>query len=111
MAEQKVGGAVVRQANDGGVFNTEPVVAANAIVGIVAAVGSILVIGGYIDSEQVDQLKGAAGQIVPAVFLVVSIVAGMWGRMHAYSPRSAAVIAVTNASAPAGAVPTLDPPP
>jgi fumarate reductase subunit D len=111
MADQKIGGEVIRQANDGGVFNTEPVVAANAIVGIVAAVGSILVIGGYVDSDQVDQLKSAAGQIVPAVFLIASIVAGIWGRMHAYSPKSAAIIAVTNAAAPAGAVPTLDPPP
>lgn len=108
---QKVGGEVVAQAKDNGLFNTNPVVAANAIVGAIAAVGSILVIGGYVDSSEVEQIKAAAGQIVPAAFIIVSVIAGIWGRMHAYSPKSAAIIAVTNAAAPAGAVPTLDPPP
>lgn len=109
--DQKAGQEVRAQAADNGIWNTNPVVAANAIVGAIAAVGSILVIGGYVESGEVDAIKGAAGQIVPAAFLIVSIIAGVWGRMHAYSPKSAAKIAVVNAAAATGAVPVLAPPP
>ncbi len=111
MADQKQGGEVVRQAGDNGIWNTEPSVVRGAVVGIVAAIGSILVIGGYVDTGEVDTVKDAAGQIVPAVFIILGIVQAVWTRFSVYSPRSAARIAVANAAKPAGAVPAMDPPP
>lgn len=108
---QAVTRAVQEQADDNGLFNTNPVAAANAITGIIAAVGSILVIGGYVKGSEVDAIKGAAGVIVPAAFVVVSTVAAIWGRAKAYSPKTAAKIAIANAEKPAGATPTLLPPP
>lgn len=109
--EQKVGEEVHEQATDNGIWNTEPAAAAGAVVSIVAAVGSILVIGGYADNEQIEALKSSAGIIIPACFVIAGAVQAIWTRMKAYSPRSAAKIAVVNAKAPAGAVPVLDPPP
>jgi hypothetical protein len=109
--EQKVGGEVVRQATDNSLMNTEPAAVAGAVVGIVGAVGSILVIGGYADTGQIDVLKNEAGIIVPACFIIAGTVQAIWTRMKAYSPRSAARIAVANAAATAGSVPALDPPP
>lgn len=109
--EQKVGGAVHAQASDNSLMNTEPAAAAGAVVGIVGAVGSILIIGGYADNAQIDALKNSAGVIVPACFVIAATVQAIWTRFKAYSGRSAARIAVVNATAPAGAVPILDPPP
>jgi hypothetical protein len=80
---------------------------AGAVVGIVGAVGSILVIGGYIDEGQRKALQDSAGQIVPAVFVIAAIAQAIFTRMRAYSPRSAAQIAIVNAKAPAGTPATL----
>lgn len=101
---------VIKQANDNGIFNTNAAAATGAIVGGVGAIGSILVIGGWIQPPEVEQLKGAAGQIVPACFLIAAIVQGVWTRYLVWSGRSAARIAVENAK-PTTTVPTLAPPP
>jgi nitrate/nitrite transporter NarK len=111
MAEIVSGPEVVRQATDNSLGNTEPAIVAGAVVGIVGAVGSILVIGGYIDDSQSQQLKDAAGQIIPALFIVAAVVQAAWTRMKVYSPRSAAQIAIVNAKAPAETPPTLVGPP
>lgn len=104
------GQAVVEQARDGGINNTDPAIVRGAVVGIVTAIGSILVIGGYIDEGQKDALAENAGIIVPALFAIAAVVQAVWTRAAVYSPRSAAKIAVANAAS-ATTVPTLSPPP
>jgi hypothetical protein len=112
MTEAEISGhEVTKQANDNSITNTEPAIVAGAVVGIVGAVGSILVIGGYIDEGQKNALADSAGQIVPAVFVIAAIVQAVITRMRAYAPRTAARIAVANATAPAGTPPTLQSPP
>ncbi len=111
MVDQKRGGEVVAQSRDGSLTNTEPVMVRNAVVGIVSAVLSILVMGGYIYPGERTGIEEQVGIIVPAVLVLAQIISGVWSRMGAYSPRSAAKIAVANAAKPAGAVPAMDPPP
>lgn len=105
------GEAVVAQANDNSFTNTDPAVLRGAVVGVVTAAGAILVIGGWISEEQKNALAEQAGIIVPAVFAIAAIVQAVWTRASVYSPRTAAEIAVANAEQPAGAPPTLAPPP
>jgi len=105
------GHEVVKQANDNSIQNTDPALVRGTIVGIVAAVCSILVLGGYIDESQKQSIIDNVGIIVPALVALISIIQAIWTRMAVYSPRSAAKIAVTNAAAPAGTPPTLAPPP
>lgn len=109
--EQKVGSEVHRQANDNSIGNTDPVMLRTTIVGVISAVLAILVIGGYVTAGEKSAIEEQAGIIIPAVLILAQVIGGIWSRMAAYSPRSAAKIAVVNALAPAGAVPTLDPPP
>jgi hypothetical protein len=111
MTEALTGHPVVKIANDASLPNTEPALITGSVVGIVGAVASILVIGGYIDAEQSQQLKDAAGQLVPAVLVIAAIVQAVITRLHVYSPKSAATVAVINAESPAGTPPTLAPPP
>lgn len=108
MTDAEIAGhEVKKQASDDGPLNTEPAVVAGSVVGIVSAIAAILVIGGYIDEDQKRQLESSAGQIVPAVLLIVPIVAALIARIKTYSPRSAARIAVANADQPTGAPPSL----
>src|SRR5215218_5090034 len=109
--EQKVGGEVHRQALDNSLMNTDPVLVRTTIVGVVSAILAILVIGGYVTGDEKSAIEDQAGIIVPAVLILAQVIGGIWSRMAAYSPQSAAKIAVANAAAPAGAVPILDPPP
>lgn len=111
MTDVIIGRDVTKQATDNSLGNTEPAIVAGAVVGIVGAVGSILVIGGYIDEDQRKALQDSAGQIIPALFVIAAIVQAIITRMRAYSPRSAAQIAIVNAQAPAGTPPTLVGPP
>lgn len=104
------GHAVIEQSRDNGLWNTNPAIATGAIVGIIGAVGSILVIGGYIDESQSQALKDSAGQIVPALFIIFAVIQAAWTRAKVYSPKTAASIAVENARATT-TVPTLAPPP
>jgi hypothetical protein len=111
MTDALTGHPVVKIANDASLPNTEPALITGSVVGIVGAAASILVIGGYIDADQSQQLKDAAGQLVPAVLIIVAIIQAVITRLHVYSPKSAANVAVINANAPAGSAPILAPPP
>lgn len=104
------GREVIQQAADNSVGNTEPALVRGAVVGVVTVVGSILVLGGYIDESQKQSLIDNIGVIIPAVFAIAAVVQAFWTRFGVYSPRSAAKIAVLNAS-PATIAPTLAPPP
>jgi hypothetical protein len=108
---ERTGAAVVEQADDNSILNTEPAVATGVIVGAIGAIGAVAVIGGWIDQSAADELKKQAGIIVPSIFIIAGIVQGLLTRLRAYAPRTAAKIAIANATAPAGAPPTLAPPP
>ncbi len=110
-AAQQRGDAILAQSQDNSLGNTEPVVVRSAIVGIVTSGIAILAFSGLITDEQRQILEEQAGIIIPALALIVPIVGAFLGRLAAYSPRSAAKIAVANAGQPAGDAPTLDPPP
>jgi peptidoglycan/LPS O-acetylase OafA/YrhL len=113
--EQKVGTAVHRQATDNSLMNTDPLVAKAAVIGVATSVLIALGAFGLVSEEQRTVIIEQVGNITYGVFVVlpiiVSLVTAAWARLSVYSPRSAARIAVANASAPAGAVPALDPPP
>ncbi len=111
MSDQKAGVEVREQARDSSLFNAEPAVVRGAVISIVGAIATLLVVSGVLDPDQKKQLEENAGTIAVAVLVILPILQSIWTRFAVYSPRSAAKIAVTNATAPAGAVPVLDPPP
>lgn len=111
MAQNPTRSEVVAQANNDSPLNTDPALVRGAVVGIVGAVASILVIGGYVDEGQKSALVDNVGVIVPAVLVIASVIQAVWTRLAVYSPRSAARIAIENANAPAGSPPSLAPPP
>ena len=111
MTEQKTGAAVVAQARDNSVWNTEPAVARGAVISIVGAAATVLVVGGILDAGQKQQLEDNAGTIAVAVLTIVPILQAVWTRFGVWSGRTAAKIAVENATSPVGAAPTLTPPP
>lgn len=106
----KTGAAVVAQANDDSILNTEPAVARGAVIALVGAVGTVLVVAGVLDEGQKRTLEENAGTIAVAVLTIVPILQAVWTRFAVYSPRTAAGIAVENATSPSP-VPTLEPPP
>lgn len=108
MAEHKTPSEVVAQAQDNSVWNTDPALVKGTVVGLVTAVGSILVIGGYIDETQKQALADNAGVIVPAVLGIAAVVQAVWTRRSVWAPRTAAQAAVVSAKT---GVPTLIPPP
>lgn len=115
MADQKIGGEVVAQAHDNGIWNTDPLVAKAAVIGVATSVCLALGAFGIVTEEQRLTIIEQVGNVTYGLFvvlpIVVSLVTAAWARLSVYSPRSAAKIAVANAAAPAGSVPTLDPPP
>jgi hypothetical protein len=112
MTDQDLTGKeVVAQAHDDSILNREPALARGAVVAIVTALASILVIGGWIDETQKQDLVDNVGILVPALLAIIAIAQAVWTRAAVYSPRTTARVAVANAIAPAGAPPTLLPPP
>jgi hypothetical protein len=111
MVEPTTGREVRDQARDNSFLNTEPAIARGAVIAGVGAVGTILVVFGVLDNAQKDALAENAGTIVVAILAIVPIVQAVWTRLAVYSPRTAARIAVENASLPVGAAPTMAPPP
>lgn len=112
MADMKTGGEVFAQAHDSSLWNTEPVVAKAAVVGVVTSVCLALGAFGVVSEEQRLTIIEQVGNITYGVFVVLPIIitllTAVWQRVSAFSPRTAARSAV--ASAQSG-VATLDPPP
>lgn len=108
---EKTGAAVVAQARDNSIWNTEPAVARGAIIAIVGGLAAILVAFGVLDADQKQVLEENAGAIAVAVLIIVPILQSVWTRLAVWSPKTVAEIAIENATAPAGAAPTLIPPP
>lgn len=111
MAQNPTPAEVYAQANDKSIFNREPALVRGAVVSIVGAVATILVVSGVLDETQKRQLEDNAGTIAVAVLVIVPILQSLWTRMVAYSPKTAAEIAVVNAAQPSGSAPTLLGPP
>lgn len=105
------GKEVIAQSKDNSWLNTEPAVARGAVISVVGAGGTILVVFGILDNSQKEALAENAGTITVAILAIVPIVQAVITRLAVYSPRTAAKIAVANAKAPEGAPPTLAPPP
>jgi hypothetical protein len=108
---QRAGAEVVEQAEDNSIWNTEPAVVRGAVISIVGAIATLLVVGGVLDADQKRTLEDNAGTIAVAVVVIVPILQSVWTRFAVWSGRTAAQIALENAAKPAGAVPTLAPPP
>ena len=123
MPEVMAGAEVREQATDNSFWNTDPLVAKAAVVGVAGSVLMALGAFGIITEEQRLLIIEQIGNITYGVFvvlpIVVSLVTALWARLSVYSPRSAARIAVTNAQLGQDArargemvaVPTLAPPP
>lgn len=115
MAQNPTPTEVVAQSRDNGIMNTEPLVAKAAVVGVVTSICIAAGAFGLVTEEQRTIIVEQVGNITVAVFillpLLVSLVNSLWGRLSAFSPRTAAKIAVINAEQPAGSPPTLLSPP
>lgn len=96
---------VYQQAADTSIWNTNAAVAKGAVVGVIGGIGAILVIGGWTTNNDVKVLQEQAGIIVPAVFVAMGVLQGIWTRASVWSGRTAARIALVNAK---GTIPTLD---
>ena len=105
------GAAVVEQANDHSILNTNPALTIGAVVSSIIAVAVLLVSFGIITDDQRRAVEAQALPIITLLFILIPLMQGIITRERVYSPRTAAVIAVTNAKQPAGAPPTLAPPP
>lgn len=105
------GSKVIAQAHDNSIWNTEPAVARGAVISVVGAGGTILVVFGVLDNDQKMALAENAGTIAVSMLVIIPIMQGLWTRLAVWSGRTAARIAVANAAKPSGAAPTLAPPP
>lgn len=111
MAEPLTGAEVVEKAHDNSWWNKEPAVVRGAIVSLVGAAATVLVVSGVLDTEQKRTLEENAGTIAVAVMVIIPILQSVWTRLSVYSPRTAARIAVKNAELPRGVGPTMLTPP
>jgi peptidoglycan/LPS O-acetylase OafA/YrhL len=105
------GEEVRAQAVDTGIMNTEPVVAKAAVVGVVSSLLVALGAFGLVTEEQRTIIVEQVGNITYALFvvlpLVITMASALWGRLSAYAPRTAALIAIANLRKPPGSEPTL----
>jgi uncharacterized membrane protein len=106
---------VVEQSRDNSWWNRDPLVVKAAVVGFATSIAVALGAFGLITEEQRDIIITQVGNITVGVVvlapLVISLVTALWARLSVFSPRTAAKIAVLNASRPAGSEPTLLSPP
>jgi peptidoglycan/LPS O-acetylase OafA/YrhL len=109
------GEEVRAQAADNSIFNTEPVVAKAAVVGVVTSALVALGAFGLVTEEQRTIIIEQVGNITYGLFVllpfVISIGTALWQRVSAYAPRTAALIALANLRKPPGSEPTLLSPP
>jgi hypothetical protein len=102
---------VRRQANDDSLENTEPVALRGVIGSVIAFALMFLVYQGWITGDQSTTVKEQTEKIIDAILIILPIGMALLARARAYSPKTAAVIAIENAEKPAGASPTLVSPP
>lgn len=104
---------VAKQATDGSLDNTEPVTFRQLAAQIVGIIVAVLIFKGYLEPSEGAALGVQSGVIVGAIMASAGILGAVAGRMKAYSPKTAAKIALTNSQAAyaAGQVNTQNPPP
>jgi peptidoglycan/LPS O-acetylase OafA/YrhL len=105
------GDEVRAQAVDNGIMNTEPLVAKATVVGVVSSLLVALGAFGLVTDEQRTVIIEQVGNITYGLFViapfVITMVSALWGRLSAYAPRTAALIALANLRKPPGSEPTL----
>lgn len=111
MTEVITGHEVVQQATDNSLGNTEPVGLTQTVMQIVGVVVAALVFKGYIEPNEGAFITVQALILVGAILSLAAFIGAALGRARAYSPKTAATIAIVNAKAPAGTPPTLLSPP
>jgi hypothetical protein len=115
MTDPMSGPEVVEQALDTSFWNTDPLVAKAAVVGVTTSVLLALGAFGLVSEEQRTVVIEQIGNITYGIFVVlplaISLLTALWARLSTFSPRTAARIAVFNAGQPAGSAPTLLTPP
>jgi hypothetical protein len=111
MTDALTGHAVVRQAADSSLPNTEPVALTQTIMQIVGVVVAVLVFKGYLEPNEGAFITAQSLVLIGAIISLAAFIGAALGRARAYAPKTAAVIAVANAAAPAGSPPSLAPPP
>ncbi len=102
MTDTKTGGAVFAQANDNSWWNKDPLMVKAGVVGITTSILIALGAFGLVSEDQRTLVIEQVGNITYGLFvilpLLISLLTGVWARLSVYSPRSAARIAVDNAS-------------
>lgn len=105
------GEEVREQAADNSIMNTEPVVAKAAAVGIATSLLVAAGAFGLVTEEQRTIIIEQVGNITYGLFvilpLVITMISALWGRLSAFAPKTAAMIALVNLRKPTGAEPTL----
>lgn len=96
MSEATKRAEVVAVAKDDSWWNREPAVLRGAVVSVVGSVATVAVVAGWLPQEQKQLLEDNAGTIVVAVAAIIPIAQGLWTRLKAFAPKTAATIAVVN---------------
>jgi hypothetical protein len=104
------GAAVMKVANDTSLVNTEPVALTQALMQIIGVIVAVLVFKGYIEPEEGTFITAQSIILLGGIISVAALIGSALGRARAYSPRTAASIAVDNASSLVTA-PVMSPPP
>lgn len=99
MSESTTRKEVVAVAKDESWWNKEPAVVRGAVVGTVGAVATVAVIAGWIPLEQKQVIEDNAGTLVLVAFALVPVAQGLWTRIKAFAPKTAAEIAIVNTDA------------
>lgn len=107
MSEAKTGQEVVAQAADNDLDNREPVALAQIVAQVVGVVVSFAIFKGYIEPTEGAFISAQAIALFAAIQALAGVIGAAVGRAKAYSPKSAATIAVVNAKAPMGTPPVL----
>lgn len=107
MSEAQTGHEVVAQAADNSITNTDPVALSQTIMQIIGVVVAFAVFKGFIQPEEGAFITAQSLILVGAIISIAAFIGAALGRSRAYSPRSAAKVAVLNAESPVGAPPVL----
>lgn len=107
MSEAKTGTAVIAQAADNSLDNTEPVALAQIVAQVVGVVVSFAIFKGYLEPNEGTFISAQAITLFAAIQALAGVIGAAVGRSKAYSPKSAATVAVVNAKAPMGTPPVL----
>lgn len=91
---------VVDLANNNSLLATEPAVVRGIVVGAASGITTILVLFGVMGEDQRQPMIQAVGETAfwgfTALTFIVPVLQALWTRLRAFSPRTAAEVAVSN---------------